>query len=61
MGWPFGCWQAVSHPSIRAYLKCIGEEQAQARVHPRKVTLLFSDKFSAIVGLILSKLRDPKT
>ena len=53
-----GIGNPVSHPSIKAYLKCVREEQAQARVQPRKV---FTDNFLAIARLILSKRKKPGT
>lgn len=56
-----GIWNPVSHPSIKAYLKCVREEQAQARVQPRKAIPLCTNKFLAIVRSILSKLRKPCT
>ena len=56
-----GIGNPVSHPSIKAYLKCIREEQPQARVQPRKAVPLFTNKFLAIARSILSKLRKPYT
>ena len=56
-----GIGNPVSHPSIKAYLKCVREEQAQARVQPRKAVPLFTNKFLAIARSILSKLRKPYT
>ena len=56
-----GLGNPVSHPSIKAYLKCVRQEQAQARVQPRKVVPLFTDKFLAKARLILSKLKKPDT
>ena len=56
-----GIGNPVSQPSIKAYLKCVREEQAQARVQPRKAIPLFTDKFLAIARPILSKLRKPCT
>ena len=56
-----GVGNPVSHPSIRAYLKCFREEQAQARVRPRKAVPLFIDKFIVIARSILSKLKVPTT
>lgn len=56
-----GIGNPVSHPSIKAYLKCVREEQAQARVQPRKAVPLFTNKFLAIARSILSKLRKPCT
>ena len=34
----------VSHPSIKNYLKLIEEEQAKARIFPKKAVPLFLDK-----------------
>ena len=56
-----GFGNPVSHPSIKAYLKCVREEQAQARVQARKAVPLFTDKCLAIARLILSKLKKPDT
>ena len=56
-----GIGNPVSHPSIKAYLKCLREEQAQARVQPRKAVPLFTNKFLVIARSILSKLRKPCT
>ena len=56
-----GIGNPVSHPSIKAYLKCVREEQAQARIHPHKAVRLFTNKFLAIARSILFKLRKPCT
>ena len=40
-------------------MKCVREEQAQARVQPRKAVPLFTNKFLAMARSILSKLRKP--
>ena len=56
-----GIGNPVFHPSIKAYLKCVREEQPQARVQPRKAVPLFTNKFLAIARSILSKLRNPYT
>ena len=49
-----GIGNAVSHPSIKAYLKCVREEQPQARVQPRKAVPLFINKFLAVARSIMS-------
>ena len=51
-----GIGNTVSHPSIKAYLKCVREEQAQARVQPRKTVPLFTNKFLAMARSIPSCL-----
>ncbi|KAK2555887.1 Protein LIGHT-DEPENDENT SHORT HYPOCOTYLS 6 [Acropora cervicornis] len=56
-----GIENPVSHLSIKAYLKCVREEQAQARVQPREAVPLFTNKCLAIARSILSKLRKPCT
>ena len=56
-----GIGNPASHPSIKAYLKCIREEQAQARVQPRKAVPLFADKLVAIARHILAKLGEADT
>lgn len=56
-----GIENPVSHLSIKAYLKCVREEQAQARVQPREAVPLCTNKFLAIARSILSKLRKPCT
>ena len=56
-----GIGNPVSHASIKAYLKCVQEEQAQAWVQPRAAVPLFTDNFLAIARLILSKLKKPDT
>ena len=56
-----GIGNPVSHPSIKAYLECVQEEQAQVRVEPRKAVSLFTNKFLAIARLILSKVIKPAT
>jgi len=56
-----GIGNPVSHPSIKPYLKCVREEQAQNRVQPHKAVPLFTDKFLAKARLILSKLKKPDT
>jgi len=58
---PLGIANPVSHSSIKTYIKCVREEQAQARVQPREAVPLFIDKFLAIARLILSKLKKPDT
>jgi len=52
-----GIGNPVSHPSIKAYLKCVGEEKAQAWVQPRKAVPLFTDTFLAIARLTSLTLR----
>ena len=49
-----GIGNPVSHPSIKAYLKCVREEQPQARVQPCKAVPLFTNKFLAIARSIMS-------
>ena len=49
-----GIGNPVSHPSVKAYLKCVREEQPQARVQPRKAVPLFRNKFLAIARSIMS-------
>ena len=39
-----GIGNPVSHPSIKNYLKLIEEEQAKARIFPKKAVPLFLDK-----------------
>jgi len=56
-----GIGNPVSHPSIKAYFRCVRKEQAQARVQLRKAVPLFTDIFLAIARLILSKLKKPGT
>ena len=56
MGRPIRYWK----PSLSSlYLKCVREEQAQARVQPRKAVPLFTNRFLAMARSILSKLRKP--
>ena len=56
-----GIGNPVSHSSIKTYLTCVREEQAQARVQPRKAVPHFTDKFLPIARLVLSKLKKPDT
>jgi len=56
-----GIGNPISHPSLKAYLKCVREEQAEARVQSRKAVPLFTNKFLTITHSILSKLRKPHT
>ena len=56
-----GVGNPVSHPSTKAYLKCVRKEQAQARVQPCKAVPLFTNKFLAMARSILSKVRKPYT
>ena len=51
-----GIENPVSNPSVKAYLKCVWEEQTQARIQPRKAVPLFTNKFWAIARSILFKL-----
>lgn len=54
-----GIGNPVSHPSIKSYLRSIKEEQAQARVRPRKSIPLFLDKLQRLAEHIMCKLRTP--
>ena len=57
-----GIGNPAYHPSMKAYLKCVREQQAQARVQPRKAVPLFTNKFLVTIARsILSKLRKPYT
>ena len=55
-----GIGNPVSHPSIKNYLRSIKEEQAQARVCPKKSIPLFLDKFQRLAEHIVCKLREPE-
>ena len=50
----------VSHPSTKNYLRSIKEEQAQARVCPKKSIPLFLDKSQRLAEHIVCKLRAPE-
>ena len=52
-----GIGNPVSHPSIKNYLRSIKEEQAQARVCPKKSIPLFLDKLQRLAEHIVCKLR----
>ena len=39
-----GTGNPASHRSVKAYLQAVKEEQARARVRPKKATPLFLDK-----------------
>ena len=49
-----------SHPSIKNYLKLIKEEQAKARVCPKKAVPLFLKKLQIIAQFILAQLQSPR-
>ena len=55
-----GIGNDVSHPSIKNYLRSIKEEQAQARVCPKKSIPLFLDKLQRLAEHIVSNLRAPE-
>ena len=50
-----------SHPSIKNYLKLIKEEQAKARICPKKAVPLFLAKLQMIAQFILTQLQSPRT
>ena len=51
----------VSHPSIKNYLKLIKEEQAKARICPKKAVPLFLERLQMIAQFILTQLQSPRT
>ena len=51
-----GTGNPVSHPSVHSYLKTIQEEQAQARVRPKKAMPLFMDKLEKMTMYIVAQL-----
>lgn len=55
-----GIGNPVSHPSIENYLKLIKEEQAKARVCPKKAVPLFLEKLQLIAQFILTQLQSPR-
>ena len=55
-----GIGNPVSHPSIKNYLKLIKEEQAKARVCPKKAVPLFLKKLQIIAQFILAQLQSPR-
>ena len=55
-----GIGNPVSHPSIKSYLKLIKEEQAKARVCPKKAVPLFLEKLQIIAQFILAQLQSPR-
>lgn len=54
-----GIGNPVSHPSIKNYLRLIKEEQAKARVCPKKAVPLFLEKLQMIAQFILTQLQTP--
>ena len=50
----------VFHPSIKNYLKLIKEEQAKARICPKKAVSLFLEKLQMIAQFILTQLQSPR-
>jgi len=52
-----GICNPVSHPSIMNYLKLIKEEQAKARICPKKAVPLFLEKLQMIAQFILTQLQ----
>ena len=62
-GWEWddrlGIGNPVLHPSIKNYLRSIKEEQAQARVCPKKSMPLFLDKLQRLAEHIMCKLQAP--
>ena len=55
-----GIGNPVSHPSIKNYLRSIKEEQAQARVCPKKSIPLFLHKLQRLAEHIVCKLQAPE-
>ena len=52
-----GTGNPASHRSVKAYLQAVKEEQARARVRPKKTTPLFLDKLQQISQFIVSSIR----
>ena len=52
-----GTGNPASHRSVKAYLQAVKEEQAKARVRPKKATPLFLDKLQQISRFIVSSMR----
>ena len=52
-----GMGNPASHRSVKAYLQAVKEEQARARVRPKKATPLFLDKLQQILQIIVSSMR----
>ena len=52
-----GTGNPASHRSVKAYLQAVKEEQARARVRPKKATPLFLDKLQQISQFIVSSIR----
>lgn len=52
-----GTGNPASHRSVKAYLQAVKEEQARARVRPKKATPLFLDKLQQISQFIVSSMR----
>ena len=52
-----GMGSPASHRSVKAYLQAVKEEQAKARVRPKKATPLFLDKLQQISQFIVSSMR----
>ena len=52
-----GTGNPASHRSVKAYLQAVKEEQARARVRPKKATPLFLDKLQQISQFIVSNMR----
>ena len=55
-----GIGNPVSHPSVKNYLRSIKEEQAQARVCPKKSIPLYLHKLQRLAEHIVCKLRAPE-
>lgn len=56
-----GIGNPASHPSVKEYLKNVKEEQAQARIRPKKAIPIFLDKIERIARHILMQLSIPHT
>ena len=58
-GWDdnLGTGNPASHRLVKAYLQAVKEEQARARVCPRKATPLFLGKLQQISQFIVSSMR----
>lgn len=52
-----GIGNPVSHPSVKRYLRLIKEEQAKARIRPKKYVPLFLDKLQSLAEHIMSRLQ----
>ena len=52
-----GTGNPASHRSVKAYLQAVKEEQAKARVRPKKATPLFLDKLQQISQFIVGSMR----